>query len=98
MYVFYNANLVESTISSRGGAIGFVDDLNAWVTGPSPAANAETIQREILPRVKQWVDSSGAIFGADKTGFIHFRPRRAKAQGHGNCEHPILFKGTEIWP
>jgi hypothetical protein len=33
LYVFYNANLVETKIDKRGGAIGFVDDFNAWVVG-----------------------------------------------------------------
>lgn len=98
LYVFYNANLVEATISSKSGAIGFADDLNAWVTGPSPATKVETIPHEILPRVEQWADSSGAIFGADNTGFIHFRPRRAKTYEQDKREHPIYFQGAEIRP
>jgi hypothetical protein len=28
LYVFYNVDLVESTINSHGGTLGFVDDFN----------------------------------------------------------------------
>ena len=28
LYIFYNADLVERRIDSRGGALGFVDDFN----------------------------------------------------------------------
>jgi hypothetical protein len=35
LYVFYNANLVQGHVKKSGGFIGFIDDYNAWVTGPS---------------------------------------------------------------
>jgi hypothetical protein len=33
LYVFCNTNLVEKKIDGKGGAIGFVDDFNAWAVG-----------------------------------------------------------------
>jgi hypothetical protein len=49
LYVFYNANLVEKKIDRRGGAIGFVDDFNAWVVGADESETIAAIQREIIP-------------------------------------------------
>jgi hypothetical protein len=45
LYVFYNANLVEKKIDRRGGAIGFVNDFNAWVVGVDESETTATIQR-----------------------------------------------------
>lgn len=33
LYIVYNTSLLYSTISLRGGDMGFVDDYTAWVTG-----------------------------------------------------------------
>lgn len=52
LYVFYNADLVDMEIDKKGGAISFVDDFNAWVTGLSAEENTIAIQQKILPRVK----------------------------------------------
>ncbi len=35
LFLFFNADLVEKKIDSNGGALAFVDDYTAWVTGPS---------------------------------------------------------------
>jgi hypothetical protein len=43
---------VEIDIDKKGGAIGFVDDFNAWVTRPSAKENITAIQQRILPRVE----------------------------------------------
>ena len=53
LYVFYNANLVEKKIDRRGGAIGFVDDFNAWVVGADESETTATIQREIIPHAER---------------------------------------------
>jgi hypothetical protein len=37
LLVFYNANLVQGCVSKSESSIGFIDDCNAWVTGPSVA-------------------------------------------------------------
>ena len=76
LYVFYNANLVEKKIDRKGGAIGFVDDFNAWVVGADESQTTAIIQREIMPHAERWARQSGATFEADKTSFIHFTKRQ----------------------
>jgi hypothetical protein len=43
LYIFYNADLVEQQINGAGGAIGFVDDFNAWVVGKDEEQNTLAI-------------------------------------------------------
>ena len=101
LYVFYNADLVDMEIDKKGGAIGFVDDFNAWVTGPSAEENTIAIQQKILPRVEAWAKESGAIFEADKTGFIHFTATRQLRQTSALTQTeaaPLNFQGQVIHP
>jgi hypothetical protein len=49
LYVFYNADLVEWKIDRAGGALGFIDDFNAWVVGDNATQNTKTIQDIIIP-------------------------------------------------
>jgi len=42
------------------------------VTGPNAAENTRKLQTELLPRAEKWARESGAVFEAEKTGFIHF--------------------------
>ena len=93
LYVFYNANLVEKKIDRRGGAIGFVDDFNAWVVGADESETTATIQREIIPHAERWARQSGATFEADKTSFIHFTKRADK-----DDTRALQFGDTTILP
>jgi hypothetical protein len=52
LYVFYNADLVEWTINKDGGALGFVDDFNAWVVGDDIRQNTKAIQDIIIPHAE----------------------------------------------
>ena len=70
LYVFYNANLVQGQINKREGSIGFIDDYNAWVVGPSAAENTRRLQTQLLPRAEKWARESGAVFEAQKTALI----------------------------
>ena len=72
LFLFFNANLVSNVLNKHQGAIAFVDDYSAWVTGPSTANNTEKIQRYIIPKAESWELSSGATFEPTKTVFIHF--------------------------
>jgi hypothetical protein len=76
LYVFYNADLVEWKIDGAGGALGFVDDFNAWAVGDNAAQNIKTIQDTIIPHAEQRATRSGATFEADKTSLIHFTRRQ----------------------
>lgn len=72
LFLFMNANFVETPITDRGGAIAFVDDYSAWVVGPSAEANTRRLQDEVVGRALRWAQTSGASFEAKKTQYIHF--------------------------
>ncbi|KAK6222522.1 hypothetical protein QIS74_04224 [Colletotrichum tabaci] len=71
LFLFFNADLVQHRIGADGGAIAFVDDYTAWVTGPTAKANREGIQ-SIVNEALAWGRRSGATFETDKTAIIHF--------------------------
>ncbi|KAK0368754.1 hypothetical protein CLIM01_13892 [Colletotrichum limetticola] len=71
LLLFSNADLVQHQIDENGGALAFVDDYTAWVTGRSREANREGIQN-IIDRALEWERRSGATFETDKTAIIHF--------------------------
>jgi hypothetical protein len=74
LFLFFNADLVQRQIDSQGGAIVFVDDFTAWVTGPTAQSNREGIEA-IIAEALDWEKRSGATFEADKTAIIHFAPK-----------------------
>ncbi|GIZ38771.1 hypothetical protein CKM354_000217300 [Cercospora kikuchii] len=92
LFLFFNADLVQRKIDSNGGAIAFVDDYTAWVTGPSAEANQGRIQA-VVDQAIEWEQRSGATFEGDKTAFIHFTriPCRSSVR-------PVLVKGQEVEP
>jgi hypothetical protein len=61
LFLFFNADLVQRRIDRNGGAIAFVDDYTAWVTGASAAANRQSIQG-IVDEATKWERKSGATF------------------------------------
>lgn len=80
-------------MTRKEGAIGFVDDYTAWVTGASAKENAQQLQQTIIPRVEQWARYSQATFGAEKTGYIHFiPPKREQEQPRST----LTFQGQTI--
>ena len=92
LFLFFNADLVQHKLNANGGAMAFVDDYNAWVTGPSAEANREGVQA-IIDRAIEWERRSGATFEGDKTVIIHFtrRPDRTSTR-------PFTIKGEVIAP
>ncbi|KAJ5531445.1 hypothetical protein N7527_004838 [Penicillium freii] len=44
LFLFFNADLAQRQIDSQGGAMAFVDDFTAWVTGPTAHSNREGIE------------------------------------------------------
>lgn len=91
-YLFFNADLVQRHIDANGGAIAFVDDFTAWVTGPTAHGNLVGLQ-SIIEHAMDWEKRSGATFEADKTAVIHFtrNARRVDAT-------PVSVKGQLIHP
>ena len=93
LFLYFNADLVSSKIDRNKGAIAFVDDYTAWVTGPSAEQNAKLLQSTVVGRAERWAASSGATFEADKTAFIHFTRAASKWS-----EDPLVVKENEVHP
>jgi hypothetical protein len=92
LFLFFNADLVQRQIDSRGGAIAFVDDFTAWVTGPTARSNREGIEA-IINEALDWERRSGATFEAEKTAIIHFTPKANKSE-----QEPFTIKGQAVEP
>ncbi|KAF6515042.1 hypothetical protein HZS61_004948 [Fusarium oxysporum f. sp. conglutinans] len=78
LFLFFNADLVQRRIDCYGGAMAFVDDFTAWVTGPTAENNRDGI-REIIKKALDWERRSGATFEAEKTAIIHFTRKAYKS-------------------
>ncbi|KZL88177.1 reverse transcriptase, partial [Colletotrichum incanum] len=78
LFLFFNADLVQRRIDSNGGAMAFVDDFTAWVTGRTARDNREGIEA-IIGDALDWERRSGATFEADKTAIIHFTRKDYKS-------------------
>ena len=92
LFLFFNADLVQQRIDCYGGAIAFVDDFTAWVTGPTAESNREGI-KEIIKKTLDWERRSGASFETEKTAIIHFT-RKA----HKSDSEPFTIRGQLVRP
>ncbi len=92
LFLFFNADLVQRRINCYGGAIAFVDDFTAWVTGPTAQSNREGIEAIIRDAI-DWEKRSGATFEADKTAIIHFTRKSYKTDAQ-----PFTIKEQEVKP
>jgi hypothetical protein len=92
LFLFFNADLVQRKIDTKGGSIAFIDDYSAWVTGPTAEANRVGIQA-VIDRALEWERRSGATFEEDKTVIIHFTRHPERTD-----ENPYMIKGQTIIP
>jgi hypothetical protein len=92
LYVFYNAGLVRGNMDASEGSLGHVDDFTTWVTTPSAVEDTSAIQRDVIPKIEQWAEQSGATFDLEKTGFVRFVRPRSKV----NAETSLKFRGVEV--
>lgn len=92
LFLFFNADLVQRRIDSNGGAIAFVDDFTAWVTGPTAESNRNGVE-SIIHDALDWERRSGATFEATKTAIIHFTRLDYKTDSK-----PFTIKGQAIHP
>ena len=92
LFLFFNADLVQRRIDARGGAIAFVDDFTAWVTGPTAQSNREGLEA-IIDDALKWERRSGATFEADKTAITHFTRKPYKSDSQ-----PFTIKGQAVQP
>ncbi|OAQ63890.1 reverse transcriptase [Purpureocillium lilacinum] len=89
LFLFFNADLVQTSISTTEGAVAFVDDYSAWVTGKSAAANRAGIEA-IIDRALAWARRSGATFESNKTAVIHF----TRTAGRGSQSSFVVNEQT----
>ena len=94
LFLFFNADLVQTPMTDQQGAIAFIDDYSVWVTGESVAATTAKIQDDILPAVESWERNSGATFEESKTAFTHFTRNKTRVDA---CV-PLTFKGRQVQP
>ncbi|KAK6206220.1 reverse transcriptase [Colletotrichum tabaci] len=80
------------SIDSNGGAMAFVDDFTAWVTGRAARDNREAIEA-IINDALDWERRSGATFEADKTAIIHFTRKEYKPDPEA-----FTIKGQVVQP
>ena len=92
LFLFFNADLVQRRIDSNKGAIAFIDDFTAWVTGPTAQSNREGIEA-IIGEALDWERRSGATFEAEKTAIIHFTRKPYKSDSE-----PFIIKGQTVHP
>jgi hypothetical protein len=93
LFLFFNADLVASKLNRNEGAMAFVDDFTAWVTGKDEANNTAKLQETVIPKAERWEKTSGATFEADKTSFIHFTRREEI-----DMSSTLTMKGELICP
>ncbi|KAF5529467.1 reverse transcriptase [Fusarium mexicanum] len=92
LFLFFNADLVQTQIDKNGGAIAFVDDYRAWVSGPTAQNNRRGIQA-VIDKALDWERRSGATFEAEKTAIIHF----TRYTGRIDSE-PFTIKDESVFP
>ncbi|KAG7001702.1 putative RNA-directed DNA polymerase from transposon BS [Fusarium oxysporum f. sp. conglutinans] len=90
--LFFNTDLVQTQIDRNGGAIAFVDDYTAWVSGPTAQSNRRGVQA-IINKALDREKRSGATFEAEKTAIIHF----TRYTGRMDSE-PFTIKGERVFP
>ena len=95
LLLFFNADLVQRRIDTYGGAIAFVDDFTACVTGPTAQDNRDGIEA-IINDALDWENRSGATFEAEKTAIIHFTKKPYKSTTDaftikGQCVEPKSY-------
>ena len=65
LFLFFNADLVQHKLDTKGGSMAFVDAYTAWITGPTAVANRGPSET-LVERALEWERRSGATFEGDK--------------------------------
>ena len=74
LFLFFNADLVQRQIDSQGGAMAFVDDFTAWVTGPTVQTNPEGIEA-IINAALDWEERAERLLKQTKQPSYTSLPR-----------------------
>jgi ribonuclease HI len=95
LFLFFNADLVQSVINKHQGSVAFIDDFSAWVTGETPNDTTNKLQEKIINKAEEWEKNSGATFQPEKTIFIHFTRNLRKAK---SPPKPLIIGGCHVLP
>jgi ribonuclease HI len=91
LFAFFNSDLVDQPVDTKGGASAFIDDYFRWRVGRSAEENLQKLQDVDIPRIEAWARRTGSSFAAEKTELIHLT-RRKKDLGKGE----ITMNGKTI--
>lgn len=91
LFAFFNSDLVDQQVDTKGGASAYIDDYFRWRAGRSAEENLKNLQEEDIPRIEAWAQRTGSTFAAEKTELIHLT-RRKKDLGKGE----ITMNGKTI--
>lgn len=84
-------------INKNRGAIAFVDDYSAWITGDSVESNVTKLQTQIVNPLERWAAASGAIFRPDKLYMTHFTRNKNRLSAPRE-EVSLVLNGVAIQP
>ena len=97
LFLFFNANLVNSVINKNRGVIAFVDDYSSWITGDSVESNFTKLQTQIVNSLQGWAATTGAIFRPDKSYMTNFTRNKKRLSAPGG-ENSLALNGVAIQP
>jgi hypothetical protein len=80
LFAFYNADLVDQPVDTRGGASAYIDDYFRWRVGKPAEENLQKIQNEDIPRITTW---AGRV--SSRKELIHLT-RTRKDRGKGSVQ------------
>ena len=85
LFPFFNSDLVNQPVDTKGGASAFIDDYFRWRAGRTAEENLKKLQEEDIPRIEAWAKRTESSFAAEKTELIHLT-RRKKDLGKGEIQ------------
>jgi hypothetical protein len=90
LYLFYNADLIETRKRENTEAVGYIDDASILAVGPTTQHNCKTL-KAIHQKAEQWALQHGSQFAPAKYELVHFT-RDPKA----NATHPLRLPRPTI--
>lgn len=81
LYLFYNADLVETCKTEDTEAVGYIDDVSTLAVGPTAQRNCKTL-KSIHRKAEQWAVKHGSQFAPAKYELVHFTRDPKKSSTH----------------
>ena len=71
LYLFYNADLIESCKTENTEAVGYIDDASILAVGPTVQYNCKTL-KTVHQKAEKWARQHGSDFAPAKYELVHF--------------------------